>query len=177
MRYLYQNQIGSTMKESIRTKIFRILMNWYPMFFGTGGKVMFISADWRRVELRLKLNIWTYNYVGTIFGGSQFAATDPFLMVMLIKILGNDYIVWDKAGSVQFKKPGRGKLKLVFEYTDEEIARIKSEVATHGKYEFTKGAHWLDQDGAVVSKVEKLVYVSTKAFDRERKKRREDSRT
>ncbi|MBX3016406.1 MAG: DUF4442 domain-containing protein [Bdellovibrionaceae bacterium] len=164
------------MKESIRTKIFRILMNWYPMFLGTGGKITFIAANWRRVELRLKLNIWTYNYVGTIFGGSQFSATDPFLMVMLIKILGNDYIVWDKAGSIRFLKPGRGRLRLVFEYSDDEIALIQDEVARHGKYEFTKGAEWLDQDGVAVSKVEKLVYVSTKSFDRERRKRREDSR-
>nr|WP_298607956.1 DUF4442 domain-containing protein [uncultured Spirosoma sp.] len=57
------------------------------MYFGTGGKILFWSSDWREVHVRLRRNIWTYNYVGTIFGGSMFSATDPFYMVMLLRIL------------------------------------------------------------------------------------------
>jgi len=34
------------------------------------------------------------NYVGTIFGGSMYAAVDPVYMLMLIMNLGKDYIVW-----------------------------------------------------------------------------------
>lgn len=164
------------MKESLKTKIFRILMNWCPMYFGTGGKILFIASDWKKVTLQLKLNLWTYNYVGTIFGGSQFSATDPFLMVLLINILGKDYVVWDKAGSIRFVKPGQGQLKLSFEYTDAEIENIKAQVAAQGRYEFTKGADWLDQHGEVVSKVEKVVYVSTKAYDRERRRKKTEAR-
>jgi hypothetical protein len=90
-------------KESWKSWWFRLLMNWYPMYFGTGGKILFWAADSTEVHLRLRLNIWSYNYVGTIFGGSMFSAADPFYMVMLLKVLGNDYVVWDKAANIRFK--------------------------------------------------------------------------
>lgn len=48
----------------------------------------------------------TRNYVGTIFGGSLYGALDP-IMIMLIKLLGPEYEVWDKAASIRFRRPGR----------------------------------------------------------------------
>lgn len=161
--------------ESWKTKFFRYGINLYPMFFGTGGKVMFIAGDWKRVVVRLSLNMWTRNYVGAIFGGSQFSATDPMYMVMLINILGNDYVVWDKSASIQFKKPGKGKLKAEFIYTEEEVEHIKRVTASEGKYEFIKSVSWLDQSGAVVSTIDKSVYVATKEFYKARRERREKS--
>lgn len=161
--------------ESLKTRFFRYGINLYPMFFGTGGKVLFIAGDWKRVVVRLSLNMWTRNYVGTIFGGSQFSATDPMYMVMLINILGDDYVVWDKSASIQFKKPGKGKLKAEFIYTDEEVEQIKRVTASEGKYEFTKSVSWIDESGAVVSTIDKNVYVATKAFYKARRDRREKS--
>lgn len=75
-------------KESFKTWMFRSLMNWYPMYLGTGGKILFWAADSTEVHLQVGLNMWTRNYVGTIFGGSFFSASDPFYMVMLMRILG-----------------------------------------------------------------------------------------
>jgi hypothetical protein len=154
--------------ESFRTKMFRIGINFYPMFFGTGGKVLYIAGDWKYVRLRLKLNLWTRNYVGTIFGGSQFAATDPMYMVMLFNILGGEYVVWDKSANIQFKKPGKGTLKAEFEYTDEEIAHIKQIANAEGRYEFKKETSWIDSSGEVVSIIEKSIYVATKEYYRKR---------
>jgi len=94
-------------QESQKTWWFRTFMNWYVMYFGTGGKILFWASDSSEVHLRLRLNIWTYNYAGTIFGGSMFSAADPFFMVMLLRILGTTYMVWDKSASVKFMKPGR----------------------------------------------------------------------
>lgn len=162
-----------TTPESLKNRFFRYGINLYPMFFGTGGKVLFIAGDWKKVVVRLSLNIWTRNYVGTIFGGSQFSATDPMYMVMLINILGDDYVVWDKSANIQFKKPGKGKLTSEFIYTEDEINQIKQITATAGKYEFTKISSWIDAKGEVVSTIEKSVYVATKEYYRERKKQKE----
>lgn len=159
-------------KESWKTRFFRYGINLYPMFFGTGGKVLFISSDWHKVTIRLKLNIWTRNYVGTIFGGSMFAATDPMYMVMLINILGKDYVAWDKAASIQFKKPGKGKLLADFEYTESEIAEIKRIAKENGKYEFQKATSWIDQSGETVSVIERTLYVATKEYYKARNERR-----
>ncbi len=116
-------------KESFQTWRFRTFMNWYPMFFGTGGKILFWSGDSMDVQVRLRRNIWTYNYVGTIFGGSMFSASDPFYMLMLYRILGNQYVVWDKAAKIRFRKPGRTTLYARFLLTDADLAEIRQEVA------------------------------------------------
>ena len=161
--------------ESWKTRIFRYGINFYPMFFGTGGKVMFIAGDWKKVVVRLSLNMWTRNYVGTIFGGSQFSATDPMYMVMLINILGGEYVVWDKSASIQFKKPGKGKLTADFIYTEDEIEHIKRVTASEGKYEFIKTTSWIDQNGDLISTIDKSIYVATKEFYKSRRDRRQKS--
>lgn len=150
--------------ESLKTWAFRTAMNWYPMFFGTGGKVIFIKSDWHQATVRLKLNLWTRNYVGTIFGGSMFSAVDPFHIVLLINIMGKKYVIWDKAASIRFKKPGKGTLKCDIGYTEDEIKQITAITNEKGSYEFTKPVSWIDQHGETVATVEKTVYVATKEF-------------
>ncbi len=70
--------------------------NLFPAFRGTGGRVTYVSDDFREVRVRVPLNWRTRNYVGTIFGGSLYGAVDPFYMIMLTQTLGPDYVVWDK---------------------------------------------------------------------------------
>jgi len=161
--------MGMVHKESFKTWCFRHIMNLFPIYFGTGGKVLYIQNDWKHVTARLKLNIWTRNYVGTIFGGSQFSAADPFFMLMLFHILGKDFIIWDKSGTIHYKKPGKKICKADFVFTDAEIAEIKHQTTLNGKYEFKKQMEWIDADGVVISQIERTLYVATKEFFKNRK--------
>lgn len=161
--------------ESLKTKFFRYGINLYPMFFGTGGKVTFIKGDWTHATVRLKLNLWTRNYVGTIFGGSQFAAADPFHKVLLINCIGKEFIVWDKAATIIFKKPGKGVITADFIYTPEELESIKQHTLQNGSYEFKKTVSWIDQHGDTVSTFEKTVYVATKEHFNKRRKEKENA--
>ncbi|AUD06545.1 DUF4442 domain-containing protein [Spirosoma pollinicola] len=162
--------------ESVKSWRFRQLMNWYPMYFGTGGKILFWSGDWREVHLRLRRNVWTYNYVGTIFGGSMFAAADPFYMLMLLRNLGTDYVVWDKTGSIRFRKPGRQTLYARFEITDEQLDTIRREVANNGQTEQTFKIDWVDSNGVVHAQIERLCYIADKQHYQERKNDNQKSR-
>ncbi|WP_348240556.1 DUF4442 domain-containing protein, partial [Salmonella enterica] len=72
-------------------------------------------------------------YVGTQFGGSIYAMTDPFYMLMLMNNLGPDYIVWDKAASIRFRKPGRTDLFATFEITDAELNNVRLRLETEEK--------------------------------------------
>jgi hypothetical protein len=56
----------------------------------------------------MPLRWYNKNYVGTHFGGSLSAMTDPHYMLMMIQILGREYIVWDQSGTIEYRKPGRG---------------------------------------------------------------------
>ncbi len=155
-------------KESFKTRMFRRAMNLVPIYLGTGGKVVYIQHDWKKVTAQINLNIWTRNYVGTIFGGSQFAAADPFFMLMLFKNLSKDHVVWDKSATISFINPGRKVCTANFSFSDAEIAEIKQQTSLNGKYEFVKTVEWIDSDGLVISKIERTLYVATKTYFKNR---------
>ena len=113
------------MHESLRTRLFRWGFNLWPCFRGTGARVAFIASDWREVRVRLPLSWRTRNYVGTIFGGSLYAAVDPFFMIMLMKNLGPGFVVWDKAAAIRFRKPGRDTLSATFRLDEAELTEIR----------------------------------------------------
>jgi acyl-coenzyme A thioesterase PaaI-like protein len=138
------------------------MLNMWPCYWGTGGKVALISGDWRQVTVRLKLGWRTRNYVGTIFGGSLYAAIDPIYMLMLSKILGPDYIVWDKAANIRFKTPGRGTLEARFLVTEEEIATIH-DLAAHAKsIDRVYPVEFKDRDGQIIASIDKTIYIRRK---------------
>src|SRR5260370_10636464 len=93
--------------------------NLFPAYRGTGGRITYISGDLREVRVKIPLSWRTRNYVGTIYGGSLYGAVDPMYMIMLIRILGPAYTVWDKAASIRFVKPGRSTLTARFVLTQE----------------------------------------------------------
>jgi acyl-coenzyme A thioesterase PaaI-like protein len=156
-------------KESFRSRWFRRLMNVYPMYRGTGGKIVFWSSDSSEVHLRLGLNLWTRNYVGTIFGGSLFAAADPFHMLMLMKQLGPQYVVWDKAASIRFKRPARSRLYAVLRIAPEELEMIRQEVSAKGHVTRPYTIRWLDTDGQVYAEIERQCYIADKSIYEKRK--------
>jgi acyl-coenzyme A thioesterase PaaI-like protein len=147
------------MKESLRTWTYRKVFNVWPCYWGTGGRVTFISGDWREAVVRLKLNWRTRNYVGTIFGGSMYGALDPVYMVMLIKMLGRDYVVWDKAASIRFKRPGRETLYATFRITPEEVASLRAEVDQSGKAEREFTVELVNAAGEVHATCQKLLSI------------------
>jgi acyl-coenzyme A thioesterase PaaI-like protein len=156
-------------KEAFSTRRFRFLMNCYPMYFGTGGKIIFWSSDSHEVHLKLRLSIWTRNLVGTMFGGSMFAAADPFYMIMLTRCLGNDYVVWDKSASIRFRRPGKSTLYAKFELSDELLDNIKKQVAEKGETEHTFIVQWLNTEGVVHAESERHCYIADKAFYQKKK--------
>jgi acyl-coenzyme A thioesterase PaaI-like protein len=98
------------MPESFHSRLLRWKFNFIPAYRGTGGRVLFIASDLREVRVKLPLNVRTRNVVGTIFGGSMYGAVDPIFMIMLMRNLGRGYVVWDKAATIQFRRPGRSTL-------------------------------------------------------------------
>jgi len=140
----------------------RRFIRLYPPYLGAGVRVTHIAADFRRIEVEMPLRFYNRNYVGTHFGGSLYSMVDPFYMLMLINILGPGYIVWDKAASIRFKKPGKGVMKATFELTEEKIAEIRAAAETQPKVEPQFQVLIKDEEGNVVAEVDKLLYVKKK---------------
>jgi hypothetical protein len=141
----------------------RRLLNLYPPYLFTRTRVKSISDDWREAVVELKKSLLTRNYVGTTFGGSIFAASDPFFMLMLIKIFGiRDYIVWDKAATIEYKRPARTTLTFRFVITDENLAAIEKDLEEHGKSEPVLLVDAVDREGEICATVSKTLYIRKK---------------
>jgi hypothetical protein len=137
-------------------------INLWPPFLGAGIRVAHIAPDMKAVDVEMKLRWWNANYVGTHFGGSLFAMTDAFYMLMLMANLGRDYIVWDKVASIRYRKPGRGTVRTEFRLTEAQIEDIREKLKTLPKYEPTFSVEVKDEAGIVIAEVEKLLYVRRK---------------
>ena len=151
------------MPESFKSRRFRWLFNFFPAYRGTGGRVIYISDDFHEVKVKLPLNWRTRNYVGTIYGGSIYASIDPIYMLMLMHIIGDDYIVWDKAAKIRFKKPGRETLYADFLLTLDEISEIKRLAETEKSIDRVYNLELKDKNGVAHAFIEKTLYISKKS--------------
>lgn len=148
------------MSESWQTRLARWRFNLFPAYRGTGGRVTYICHDWTEVRIRLPLSWRTRNYVGTIYGGSIYGAVDPIYMLMLLRCLGADYVVWDKAASIRFRRPGRSSLYAAFQLTPEALASIRAELTQVAKLDRVFTVELRDAAGTVHAVIEKTVHVS-----------------
>lgn len=150
------------MRESWRTKLRRWGFNLFPAYWGTGARLTYIADDFSEIRVRLPLSWRTRNYVGTIFGGSMYGALDPLYMVMLIKQLGRDYVVWDKAATIRFRRPGKTTLRATFRVAPAEVETIKSELAGRKSLDRVYRVELVDDAGKVHAEVEKTLYIAKK---------------
>ena len=148
------------MAESTQTRLARWRFNLFPAYWGTGARVTYIAGDWREIRITLPLSWRTRNYVGTIFGGSLYGAVDPFYMIMLIKLLGPEYTVWDKAAAIRFRRPGRSTLKAKFLITPEMVDSIRAELVLVAKVDRIYSVELRSADGTVHAIIEKTIHIS-----------------
>ena len=133
--------------------------NFFPAFRGTGARVTYIAGDFREARVELPLSWRTRNYVGTIFGGSLYGSVDPMYMILLIKILGAGYTVWDKAATIRFVRPGRSRLSARFLIEEEEIRTIARLTETAPSVDRVYRVDLKDAAGVVHASVEKTIYI------------------
>ena len=112
--------------------------------------------------MKLPLSWRTRNYVGTIFGGSLYASVDPWYMILLIQLLGRNYVVWDKAATIRFRKPGRSTLYATFTLDDAELETIRAATADGQPVDRTYTVELKDKDGVVHASVDKVIYIRRK---------------
>jgi acyl-coenzyme A thioesterase PaaI-like protein len=140
----------------------KFLLNIWPPFLFSGIRVVDISDDFRKAQVRLKLSIFNQNAVGVHFGGSLFSMTDPFCMLMVLSRLGKDYIVWDKSADIDYIKPGKGTVTADFLITDALIADIVAHTAEGEKYLPEIPVFVKDSHGEVVAKLNRTLYIRKK---------------
>jgi acyl-coenzyme A thioesterase PaaI-like protein len=150
------------MSGNLSARRLRWLMNLWPPFLFAGIRVTRLTEDFRSARVELRMRPWNRNYVGVHFGGSLFAMTDPFWMILVKERLGRDYLVWDQAAEVEFLKPGRGIVHAEFRLGDDTIEGLRAAAVGGDKVLRWFEAGVVDAAGDVVARVRKQVYVRRK---------------
>ena len=140
-------------------RFLRRLLNLYPPYLGAGVRVRYLRSDFREALVEMPLRWYNRNYVGTHFGGSLYSMVDPFFMLMLMNVLGEDYVVWDQAAEVVFRKPGRGTVRARFVLTEADVEAIRAATADGRPHRPRFTVQVRDAQGEVVAEVVKTLYV------------------
>ena len=142
--------------------LLRLGMNLWSPFRGAGIRVKRIAPDYREIEVELALKWHNRNYIGTHFGGSLYAMTDPFYMLMLIHILGREYVVSHQEGAIEYLVPEKGKVRARFSLDEAAIADIKAQTASGQKYLPQMQVDVKNEAGDVVARVTHTLYIRRK---------------
>jgi len=140
----------------------RRVLRWWPPFVFSGIRVLEIADDWSSARIELRRRWYTANYVGTHFGGSLFAMTDPFWMLLAMHAIGDGYYVWDRAAAIEFVKPGRGDVFAEFRLADADVQALIDEAAGGGKVLKWFDTEVVDASGELIARVRKQLYVRRK---------------
>lgn len=147
---------------NISPKSFKFLVNLYPPYIGAGVKVDYVSHDWRELHVSMPLRWYNRNAVGTQFGGSLYSMVDPHLMLLLMQLLGKEYLVWDKSANIEFIKPSKTKVAAKIIITNEDLEKIIENTKNGDKYFADFTIEVSDISKELVAKVQKIVYIRKK---------------
>jgi len=138
------------------------LLRFWPPYLGAGISVVHVAKDLSVLEVEMKLTPFNRNFVGTQFGGSLYSMCDPFFMLMIMMQLGGEYVVWDKSATIEFLRPGRGRVRARFEVPPPLLAQLKSETDAAGKINPKLEATVFDEDGQAIARVTKVLSIRRK---------------
>ncbi|AZQ43028.1 PaaI family thioesterase [Nonlabens ponticola] len=161
----YQNLAKTGSKYMAKSTLLKYGFNLSPMYRRSTARITSVTDDLLEIKIKLPISWKNRNYMNSIFGGSMFAAVDPIPMVQLVNLLGDDYIVWDKAAAIQFKRPAREDLYASFTYTMDEVDDIIARVKSQDETEITKIVHLTDGSGnKIYCTVQKTIYIADKIY-------------
>ena len=143
-------------------KLLKLVLNFYPPYLGAGVKVTYISEDWKELHVSMSLRWFNRNAVGTHFGGSLYSMIDPHLMLLLMQLLGDDYLVWDKTADIEFVKASKSKVTSIIKVTNDDLEVIKNKTCDGEKYFSNFVVEIRDVKNDLVAIVRKTIYVRKK---------------
>ena len=137
----------------------------YPPLFFQRIWVKRFHPGFRGVDVKISNSFLNRNYNGSIFGGSIYAATDPFYAILFDQLMqrsGFKVRVWLKSASIQYLKPGLTSLYFTLVVTDEMIDEAKAALNTTGKFVKSYPMELYNKQGELCATVQNEVYLRTK---------------
>lgn len=140
-------------------KLLKRVLNIYPPYLGAGVKIEYISKDWKELHVSMSLHWYNRNAVGTHFGGSLYSMIDPHLMLLLMNLLGQEYLVWDKSANIEFIKASKRTVKSIIKVSNKDLEEIRRNTEKGEKYFSSFIVEILDECNDLVARAVKVIYV------------------
>lgn len=119
----------------------------------------------RGVDVKISNSFLNRNYNGSIFGGTIYAATDPFYAILFDQLMqrrGFKVRVWLKSASIQYLKPGLTNLYFTLRITGEMIEDAERSLNETGKFVKSFPMELFNKNGDLCATVMNEVYLRTK---------------
>lgn len=117
------------------------------------------------VDVKVSNSFLNRNYNGSIFGGTIYAATDPFYAILFDQLMqrrGFKVRVWLKSAAIHYLKPGLTNLYFTLKITEEMIAEAEKSLNETGKFVKSYPMELFDKQGELCATVNNEVYLRTK---------------
>ncbi|MCQ6956845.1 DUF4442 domain-containing protein [Mucilaginibacter aquariorum] len=114
------------------------IMRLYPPLLFQRIWVREFNKGFKGVSVTIIKSIFNKNYNGSIFGGTIFAAADPFYPVLFDRVLNTGdrkLKIWSKSSNINFLKPALSNLSFQIILSDADIELAIHTLNTTGKYE------------------------------------------
>ena len=137
-------------------------MNLWPPFRGAGIRVIEFADDYRSAEVELRMGRLNRNAVGTHFGGSLYAMTDPFYPLMLMHLLGKPYRVAHAGARIDFLAPASGTVRARFEVGEARLDALRRQAADGHRHLVEFAADVTNHKGETVARAVHIIHVRLK---------------
>jgi hypothetical protein len=146
------------------------LMRLYPPLLFQRIWVVRFNKGFKGVRVKIKKSLFNKNYNGSIFGGTIFAAADPFYPVLLhqvLKPMGMQKLkVWSKSSQINFLKPALTDLNFEIIITDNDIDHALEILTVTGKYERSFPVNIYNKEGEICVSLINEVYIRNLDFNK-----------
>lgn len=146
----------------VSEKTLKWALCFYPPLLFQRIWIKKFHPGFRGVDVKINKSLFNKNYNGSIFGGTIYAATDPFYALLFDQLLqreGFKVRVWLKSASIQYLKPGRKSLYFTIKVNDEMLKEAIEALNTNGKFVKAYPMEIKDAQGELCATVMNEVYV------------------
>jgi acyl-coenzyme A thioesterase PaaI-like protein len=146
----------------ISENVLKWALRFYPPLLFQRIWVLRFEKDFRGVKVKVNKSLINNNYNNSIFGGTIFAAADPFYPLLFHQILihkGYQVRVWLKSAQISYLKPGRTDLFFEIHIDEADIEEIEQVLNTSGKHVKAYPIEMYNKEGELCVSVSSEVYI------------------
>ena len=141
------------------------IIRLYPPFLLQRIWVQKIYKGFRGADIKINHSLLTLNFGKAVFGGTIYAAIDPFYALLFGQLLRNEnynITVWLKSASIKFLKPGRCDLYYSIRITDKMIQELETELNSNGVFVKSYAIEIYSKTGELHAVAKNEIYIKKK---------------